>query len=228
MARYRKKPVVIEAVRWMNVKIICPPGPDWFAEVEDIGIINLAGDTLWIKTLEGEMQARPGDWVIRGIKGEIYPCKDEIFQMTYEPVEDDSGDITDAFEAIRAAGGSDWDDIADPAAFLGRDEPEVETTTDAADIPELLVDREWLGATGAMPLALLLARVGFTETTAEARSVIAAGGFHCGPKRTVVTYPQATIRPVDGLVIRVGKTKQGRIRLTGGRDAAGGGPDDAT
>lgn len=85
--KFRKKPVVIEAVQWLNRKIICPPGPMWFAEAEDQGTINLAGDQLCIKTLEGEMRAIPGDWIIRGVKEEIYPCKPDIFEATYEKVE---------------------------------------------------------------------------------------------------------------------------------------------
>lgn len=45
-------------------------------------------DTLLIPTLEGTMRAGVGDWIIRGIKGELYPCKDDIFRATYEPVEE--------------------------------------------------------------------------------------------------------------------------------------------
>jgi hypothetical protein len=44
-------------------------------------------DAMDIMTLEGIMHASPGDWIITGVKGETYPCKDEIFQLTYEPVE---------------------------------------------------------------------------------------------------------------------------------------------
>jgi len=87
MAKFRKKPVVIEAVRWENKKIVCPPGPMWFVEAEEKGIINLCGDSLFIKTLEGEMEAKIGDWIIRGVAGEIYPCKPDIFSATYELVE---------------------------------------------------------------------------------------------------------------------------------------------
>ncbi|MCR2628074.1 hypothetical protein NSP54_24115, partial [Salmonella enterica] len=46
----------------------------------------VARDGLKIYTLEGKMLASPGDWIIRGVKGEMYPCKDEIFRLTYEPV----------------------------------------------------------------------------------------------------------------------------------------------
>ncbi len=85
MAKFRKKPVVIEAVQWLNKKIVVPPGPEWFLEAEQRGIVCLAGTSLFIKTLEGEMEAKPGDWIIRGVKGEIYPCKPDIFEATHDP-----------------------------------------------------------------------------------------------------------------------------------------------
>lgn len=88
MGLYRKKPVVIEAVQWLNRKIVCPPGPLWFNQAEERCDIRLAGDVLYIKTLEGEMRADVGDWIIRGVKGEIYPCKPDIFAATYESAND--------------------------------------------------------------------------------------------------------------------------------------------
>jgi hypothetical protein len=88
MPKFRKKPVVIEAVQWLNRKIVCPPGPLWFVEAEERDQIQLAGDVLYIKTLEGEMRADIGDWIIRGVKGEIYPCKPDIFTATYDEVQE--------------------------------------------------------------------------------------------------------------------------------------------
>ena len=79
--KFRKKPVVIEAVQWTGkngseVAAFCP------------GIqFDFAMDDAYIKTLEGEMIASAGDWIIRGIKGEFYPCKNDIFEATYEAVE---------------------------------------------------------------------------------------------------------------------------------------------
>ena len=84
MAKYRKKPVVIEAVQfdgsnkaelleWMKA------GNAW---VED-------GAALVIVTLEGDMTAQPGDWIIKGVRGEFYPCKPDIFAATYDLVEGD-------------------------------------------------------------------------------------------------------------------------------------------
>lgn len=82
--RFRKKPVVIEAVQ------VGPhPQPDWFKAARDRGDIYYeagSGDAM-IETLEGVMRARPGDWIIQGVKGEIYPCKPDIFEQTYEPVD---------------------------------------------------------------------------------------------------------------------------------------------
>src|SRR5260370_38962954 len=86
--KFRKRPIVVEAVQWLNRKIVCPPGPLWFVEAEEQGKINLFGDQLSIVTLEGEMITKHGDWIIRGVKGELYPCKDEIFRLTYEVIEE--------------------------------------------------------------------------------------------------------------------------------------------
>lgn len=81
--KYRKKPVVIEAVRWTG-------GNDSLQAISALGggTLELAdGRGLEILTLEGTMTARIGDWIIRGIKGELYPCKPDIFAATYDPVE---------------------------------------------------------------------------------------------------------------------------------------------
>lgn len=87
VVRYRKKPIVIEAVQWLNEKIVCPPGPLWFTEAEERGQIRLVGRTLLISTPEGVMEAVCGDWIIQGIAGELYPCKPSIFEATYEKAE---------------------------------------------------------------------------------------------------------------------------------------------
>lgn len=82
MAKYRKKPVVIEAVRWMT---------DNYAEIEMFMggeiLSEKDGGTLLIPTLEGDMIANPFDWIIKGVKGEFYPCKPDIFEATYEAAE---------------------------------------------------------------------------------------------------------------------------------------------
>ncbi len=48
---------------------------------------NVQSGRMYIRTLEGEMEALPGDWIIMGVKGEFYPCKPDIFEATYEPAE---------------------------------------------------------------------------------------------------------------------------------------------
>ena len=75
--RYRKKPVVIEA--WHNVE--GATRPDWLQGPH----VAFAGDVVIISTLEGVQRANAGDWIIRGIKGELYPCRGDIFEATYEP-----------------------------------------------------------------------------------------------------------------------------------------------
>lgn len=76
MSAYRKKPVVIDAVQW---------APDMSIDGVVMVTDGLGGKSAFIKTLEGDMKVGPGDWVITGVKGEKYPCKDDIFRATYEP-----------------------------------------------------------------------------------------------------------------------------------------------
>lgn len=82
MAKYRKKPVVIDAWnRWNSEQ------EHELSEAVSAGKITFTEEGIClIQTLEGTMQANPGDWIIRGIKGEFYPCKPEIFAATYEAV----------------------------------------------------------------------------------------------------------------------------------------------
>ncbi len=75
--KYRKKPVVIEAFRFGLDKF-----PEWFKQDW------IFEDEIIIETLEGNMKAVVGDYIIKGIAGEIYPCKSEIFLASYEAVDD--------------------------------------------------------------------------------------------------------------------------------------------
>ena len=80
MTQYRKKPVVIQAVQYRNTK-------DGVADVlrfVQTPFVGVFSDHLTIKTMEGTMRAEPGDWIICGVKGEYYPCKPDIFELTYE------------------------------------------------------------------------------------------------------------------------------------------------
>ena len=106
--KYRKKPVVIEAALFDGARVGQPdpsgrvaPGtcPGWFPKMaRDVtgqclefladaaaGEIFRDGDKLMIATPEGVMTASAGDWIIRGVAGELYPCKPDIFAATYEP-----------------------------------------------------------------------------------------------------------------------------------------------
>lgn len=83
--KYRKKPIVIDAIKWDGTNILY-----WLEQFPDarpyIQIEN--AQEITIKTLEGNMTAREGDYIIRGLKGEFYPCKADIFEASYEKVEE--------------------------------------------------------------------------------------------------------------------------------------------
>lgn len=86
--KFRKKPVVIEAVQWnggSNIDIGRFMGK---ASWQYFEATNIKPEHLIIKTLEGQHIASLGDWIIKGVKGEFYPCKPDIFAQTYEPVEE--------------------------------------------------------------------------------------------------------------------------------------------
>jgi hypothetical protein len=92
--RYRKKPVVIDAVQWTGNNLEEVLSQIDFQKLPSdgeyvnpgIGHTPLTGE-LDIPTLEGTMRAKPGDWIIKGVKGECYPCKPDIFDATYDLVE---------------------------------------------------------------------------------------------------------------------------------------------
>jgi hypothetical protein len=83
MAKYRKKPVAIEAVQWVGDNLKDLRCMDGFNAVHTCFL----GDLI-IKTLEGAVTASVGDYIIRGVNGEFYPCKPDVFEKTYEIVED--------------------------------------------------------------------------------------------------------------------------------------------
>lgn len=90
--KFRKKPVVIEADQWF------PPADFRHKPIDGViseqfhfgpadGTSPLTTRTVYgVRTLEGFMEAAPGDWIITGVKGEKYPCKPDIFEASYEPV----------------------------------------------------------------------------------------------------------------------------------------------
>lgn len=91
--KYRKKPVVIEAIQWDGFNL------EEVKHFVGASLVYDIYDTAWevgkappkvnmkIKTLEGEMQVSKGDYIIKGVQGEFYPCKPDIFEQTYELVE---------------------------------------------------------------------------------------------------------------------------------------------
>jgi hypothetical protein len=92
MAQFRKKPVVIEA--WDTYQVMISAASSWgdvpepIREACDKGDVLFAEDHMVIHTLEGDHRADPTDKIIRGVKGELYPCKRDIFDVTYEAVDD--------------------------------------------------------------------------------------------------------------------------------------------
>lgn len=86
MKIYRKKPVEVQAVQWNGENVgevleFCSE-----ASFKSAGRINKKDDSIFIDTLEGTMEAKKGDYIIKGVKGEFYPCKPDIFEATYEEV----------------------------------------------------------------------------------------------------------------------------------------------
>lgn len=91
--KYRKKPVEIEAVRASDVIHAyndhddgAPFVPTWMHEAVMGGKVQVFIDGVVVMTLEGEMKGNKDDYIIQGVKGEIYPCKPDIFEATYERV----------------------------------------------------------------------------------------------------------------------------------------------
>jgi hypothetical protein len=78
MAKYRKKPVVIEAMKWTGSNVV---DMEKFASTK---VEYTLDNCLIVDTLEGTMKANIGDYIIKGIQGEFYPCKSDIFEVTYE------------------------------------------------------------------------------------------------------------------------------------------------
>ena len=95
--KFRKKPVVIEAFQMTRERLISYEWPDWLQEAwnkstheEGAFYPETPGaddGPLLIVTLEGTHQVSLGDWIIRGVKGELYPCKPDVFEATYEPAD---------------------------------------------------------------------------------------------------------------------------------------------
>jgi hypothetical protein len=87
MGQYRKKPVVIEAVQLKDLEIRTLMALQNFAGLGNDKLLAVS-DGVMINTLEGNMKASIGDFIIKGVQGELYPCKPDIFEKTYEEVWD--------------------------------------------------------------------------------------------------------------------------------------------
>lgn len=96
MMRYRKKPVVIEAYQvseydydgFLMFNHFCNP-PSWLIEASKAGRVYIKDSMIYLETLEGDMRVSINDYIVRGIDGELYPCKPSIFERTYERLDDD-------------------------------------------------------------------------------------------------------------------------------------------
>lgn len=95
MPQYRKKPVVIDAIQFIGVadgRLRFASDADWLEEATgklstEPGALYRLNDSAAINTLEGPLQISPEDYVIRGVKGELYPCKPDIFVATYDTLD---------------------------------------------------------------------------------------------------------------------------------------------
>lgn len=91
--KFRSKPVIIEVIPAKTLIYGLIPSwadlPDWVKAAYEKGVLcNFRRSSLTVRTLEGDLIARPDDMIIRGVKGEIYPCKPDIFAATYDPVDE--------------------------------------------------------------------------------------------------------------------------------------------
>lgn len=87
MPKFIKRPILIEAVKWNGDNL-----NEILLLTESEGVIRRSlshkDKVITIRTLEGNMEANLGDWIIKGVKGELYPCKPDIFEATYKKVEE--------------------------------------------------------------------------------------------------------------------------------------------
>lgn len=89
MGKFRKKPIVIEAVKFKGSSTHVDAIKKWMKTGEYIEPSMTTSDIRFMKinTLEGIMKASPGDYIVKGVDGEFYPCRSDIFEKTYEPID---------------------------------------------------------------------------------------------------------------------------------------------
>lgn len=86
--KYRKKPVIIEAIQWKGDRAAVEMFFNDLIEPTCMSPITFGSREVYITTLEGTMTASLNDWIIRGVKNELYPCKPDIFKELYDVVEE--------------------------------------------------------------------------------------------------------------------------------------------
>lgn len=91
MSKYRKKPVVIEAFHYTGQPV--SEWPEWAQKAYYSGTIERKQTGLLIHTLEGKMLCRHGQWVIKGVQDELYPCDHAVFAQTYEAIDVSGAEI---------------------------------------------------------------------------------------------------------------------------------------
>lgn len=109
--KYRKKPVVIEAMQFTgdNFNEVYRWGLESDRDIGNKFFESRQHMNMGVNTLEGMMTALPGDWIIKGIKGEFYPCKPDVFEATYEPIaECPPHDWSQDGERCSKCGTKDW------------------------------------------------------------------------------------------------------------------------
>ncbi|MCP1147935.1 MULTISPECIES: hypothetical protein [Bacillus] len=85
--KYRKKPVVVEAIQYDGSQDSYDKLREFCGEIVGNWLDSFTNiSVIYIQTLEGNLIVSPNDYVIKGVKGEFYPCKPDIFQQTYEPI----------------------------------------------------------------------------------------------------------------------------------------------
>lgn len=87
---FRKRPVMIAAVRWSPMCDNVSEVLNFTVTPEGVPQAKVVGAQVVIETAEGTMAANPGDWIIKGVAGEFYPCRDDIFRKTYEPMNEEA------------------------------------------------------------------------------------------------------------------------------------------
>lgn len=129
MPKFRKKPIVIEAVQVTDeMRKNGGPFPDWALPHLELSRTEKIenSELIHVRTLEGSMNVSPNDWLIQGVKGEVYPCKPDIFAATYEP--EDSSEPCSHSGVICLDG---FKTLADFKEGLKKMRPDWFTSTDA-------------------------------------------------------------------------------------------------